>query len=333
MRLRWKGFEFPTSMKVDKSKQTSTYGRFSVEPFGKGFGTTIGNCLRRILLAYIKGAAPTWLKIKGVMHEFSTVDGVLEDVTDIVLNVKSIRLKIETDDEVVLTIKKSGKGVVTAADIVCSHEVEVINKNLVICTITDDIELDIEIGANSGRGYVTVEEKNTSELPAGTIALDSRYSPISLVKWSVSETRVGQKTNYDRLELEVWTDGSIEPRIAIIEAATILKKHINVFTKYFEVGDDINVEKDFLLEDKSESESEKKIIEKFKMLISSLDLSVRTANCLASENIITVGQLISKTENELLKVRSFGKTSLNELKAKLNELELTFGMNVPPEYR
>ncbi len=333
MRLRWKGFEFPTRMQIHREKLTPTYGNFSIEPFERGFGTTIGNSLRRILLAYIQGAAPTWLKIKGVLHEFTTVEGVLEDVTDIVLNVKSLRLKINSDKNVVLTVKKSNKGVVTGADIICGQDVEVMNKDIVLCTITDDIDFEMEIGANVGRGYVTVEEKNTSDLPIGTIALDSRYSPITMVKWGVSETRVGQKTNYDKLLLEVWTDGSIDPRLAVIEAATILKKHINVFTRYFEVGDDLNVEKDFLLEDKSESESEKKMIEKFKMLISALDLSVRTANCLASENIVTVGQLISKTENELLKVRSFGKTSLSELKSKLSELELTFGMNVPQEFR
>lgn len=333
MRLRWKGFEFPTKMQIHREKLTPTYGCFSIEPFEKGFGATIGNSLRRVLLAYIQGAAPVWLRIKGVLHEFSTVDGVIEDVTDIVLNVKNLRLKIISDRDVVLTVKKTTKGVVTGADIVCGPDVEVLNKDLVLCTISSDINFEMEIGANVGRGYVTVEERDAGDFPIGTIQLDSRYSPICMVKWNVADTRVGLKNDYDRLDLEVWTDSSIDPRVAIIEAATILKKHINVFTKYFEMGDDLGIEKDFLLEDKSESETEKKLIEKFKMLISSLDLSVRTANCLASENIITVGQLISRTENELLKVRAFGKTSLSELKNKLSELELTFGMNVPPEYR
>lgn len=327
MRIRWRGLELPTKVEPDRSVSTETYGKFVVEPFERGFGTTVGNSLRRILLSSLEGAAPISVKIAGVDHEFAHIDGVMEDVTDIILNIKNLIISLEGDEPKLLTVSKKGPGVVTGGDLTGDAALTVYNKNQVIATITSDITFNMELDVHKGRGFVTAVENTPEEQIIGVIPIDSIYSPVTRVRYKTEDTRVGQKTNYDRLIIEIWTNGTITPEMALVEAAKILRKHLNAFVQHFEPGESIDAE----LSEPSRVATpamNEELQGKLNQPISTLDLSVRASNCLESAKIHTVGELVKLTENDLLKVRSFGKTSLREVKRKLQDIGLSLGMNL-----
>jgi DNA-directed RNA polymerase subunit alpha len=323
MRLRWKDFEFPNRVFSESDSARRDYAKFVVEPFERGFGHTIGNSLRRILLSSLEGAAVTSVRIEGVNHEFTAIPGVLEDMTEIVLNIKKIRVRLDSRETKSLKIRvKGNKGserVVTAGDIEDEGTVEVLNKDLLICTLTDDVDFNMEMNVAIGRGYSLVEQNLDTADAIGVIALASSYSPVTRVRYNVSETRVGQMTNYDKLEMEVWTDGSISPEMALVEAAKILRKHLNPFVQYGEIGKTIYSDAQMKSDVKNMQRQEDEFRLFLQMPISSLGLSVRCANCLDSESIHTMDELLQKTESYLLTVKNFGKTSLDEINEKLQE--------------
>jgi len=328
MRVRWKDFELPTRVSVDEKTATPTYAMFFAEPFERGFANTIGNSLRRVLYSSIEGTAVTGVKVKGVAHEFSTIEGIVEDVTDIVLNLKQLVVKIAEPGQKVLTIAADKKGVVKAGAIKAEAGVEIINTDLHICTLAEDTDFAAEITVSKGRRYVTSEEHSKDVAEIGVIPVDSSFSPIKRVRHKVENTRVGKLTNYERLILEIWTNGTISPEEALTEASKILRKHLNPFVQYFELGRELQInEKKEEEQRKKESEKEE-LRQKLSMSISELDLSVRSANCLASERIETIGELVARSEAELLKVRNFGKTSLREVKKKLSDMGLNLGMDL-----
>lgn len=300
-------------IEVVEVSDESTYGKFVVEPLERGYGTTLGNSLRRILLSSLPGAAVVSVEIDGVLHEFSTIEGVVEDTTQIILNVKTLSLKIHSDEEKVLEIDVEGAGVVTAADIRADSDVEILNPELVIATLEEGARLHIRMVANRGRGYVPADQNKRPDLPIGVIPIDSIYTPINRVNYQVENTRVGQVTNYDKLTLEVWTDGSIRPEEAVSLGAKIMTEHLNLFVGLTDEAQEaeIMVEKE---EDKKE-----KVLE---MTIEELDLSVRSYNCLKRAGINTVQELTQKTEEDMMKVRNLGRKSLEEVQEKLEELGL-----------
>jgi len=330
MRVRWRGLELPTHVAADPKFNNTTFGRFTVEPFERGFGTTIGNSLRRILLSSIEGAAVTAVKIKGAAHEFETLPGVLEDVTDLILNVKNLVLRLEGDEPRVMHLAAQGPGEVTADLIEADTNITIVNKDLVLCTLTSEIDFEMELHVAKGRGYVPASEhlSRRDEQDIGLIAVDSIFSPVHRVRYHVENTRVGQRTNYDKLSMDIWTDGTITPEMALVEAGKILRKHLNPFVQYFELGQERVSE-----EAAAAAGVDEGLIRKLNMPISELELSVRASNCLESARIYTVGQIIMQTESELLKLRSFGRTSLREVKKKLNEMGLELGMDLPEGYQ
>jgi len=331
MRIRWRGLELPSRVLRDGQVSTDTYAKFSAEPFERGFGTTVGNSLRRILLSSLEGAAVTHIRLKGAEHEFSSLPGVLEDVTDIILNVKSLIVKLDGDEpkEMRITTKKSGA--VTAGMIEADPAITIINKDHVIATLTEDVTFDMTLTVAKGRGYVTAAEniEDIDEQEVGLIAVDSIYSPVTRVRYATEDARVGQKTDYDRLILEVWTNGTITPEMALVEASKILRKHLNPFVQYFELGSDTaNDEAIASLRDANRATIDPDLQQKLDMPVQELDLSVRANNCLESAKIGTVRELVKKSDSDLLKVRSFGKTSLREVKRKLADLGLSLGMDL-----
>lgn len=327
MRIRWRNFELPSRVQMDESTATETYGKFSVEPFERGFGTTIGNGLRRVLLSSLEGTAVTTVKIEGVVHEFSTIPGVLEDVTQIILNIKKLRVKMHTDAPCTLRIDVAEKGDVTGANIETDHNVEVVNTDLKIATLTDDVRFHCEIVVKKGRGYVTSDDNVAEDMEVGVIPVDSIFSPVYRVRYGIEATRVGKFTNYDRLVLEIWTDGSVSPEMALVEASKIYRKHLNPFVQYFEMKEDLAVEGGVLAPEGDESAKKRELDDLLGKSVDMLDLSVRSKNCLDSENILTIGELVRFSEQDLLKVRNFGKTSLKEVKSKISALGLTLGLN------
>jgi DNA-directed RNA polymerase subunit alpha len=326
MRIRWRGLELPSRVVKDARFPSDTYGRFSVEPFERGFGTTVGNGLRRVLLSSLEGAAVTRVKIKGADHEFTSIPGVLEDVTDIVLNVKNLIVKMEGDEKKTMRLAAMGPGEVTADLIEADTAVTILNKDLVIATLTDKVDFEMELTVQKGRGYVPGAEQfaSTEDQDIGLIPVDAVFSPVQRVRYKVEDTRVGQRTNYDKLTLEIWTNGTTTPDMALVEAAKILRKHLNPFVQYFELGADRVTE-----EAAAAAGVDEELIRKLTMPIGELDLSVRASNCLESARVETVAQLVSQTEAELLKLRSFGRTSLREVKKKLQEMNLELGMELP----
>ncbi len=327
MRIRWRGLELPHSVIKDPSVQTETYSKFVVEPFERGFGNTIGNSLRRILLSSLEGAAAVNVKIAGVDHEFAQIDGVMEDVTDIILNIKQLIVSMDSETPKTLSVVKKGPGVVTAGDLTGDASISVYNKNLVLATLTSEAEFNMELDIHKGRGFVTAVENTPEEQIIGVIPIDSIYSPVTRVRYSREDTRVGQKTNYDRLILEIWTNGTITPELALVEAAKILRKHLNAFVQMFEPGDSLDAEmldRDLVATPQMNEELQGKLNQP----ISVLDLSVRASNCLESAKIHTIGDLAKLTDGDLLKVRSFGKTSLREVKRKLQDIGLSLGMAI-----
>jgi DNA-directed RNA polymerase subunit alpha len=329
MRITWRGLELPTRLERDQKISSDEYGRFYIEPFERGFGTTIGNSLRRVLLSSLEGSAVTTINITGVDHEFSSIEGVMEDVTAIILNVKE--LIVRKDVERVQTVKvfADKAGVVTAGMIQSESTVEVINKDLVLATLTKDVKFEMELTIGTGRGYSPASErlaaKDRFDQELGLIEIDTSYSPVRRVRYKTEETRVGQRTNYDRLVLEIWTDGTVTPEMAMVEASKILRKYINPFVQYAEIGTE-TVESEVIVEEVEESAIDEELAAKLDMPIETLDLTVRSNNCLESIAVITVRQIVSMTEADLLKVRSFGKTSLREIRRKLADMGLTLGM-------
>lgn len=328
MRITWRGLELPTRVELDKQISTDRYGLFRVEPFEHGFGTTVGNSLRRVLLSSLEGAAVTSVKIAGADHEFTTLPGVKEDITEIILNIKNLIVRKTTAEPKVITVSAQKTGAVTAEQIQCDPTVEIINKNHTLATLTRDAKFSMEMVVETGRGYSPAMERlaqaDRFEQELGKIEVDAIYSPVVRVRYKTEDTRVGQKTNYDRLILEIWTNGAVTPEIALVEAGKILRKHVNPFVQYFEIGDE-TLEESEPAEVEEEKEDEQ-IAEKLKMPIQELELSVRASNCLEASHIATVGQLVKMTEAQLLKLRSFGKTSLREITRKLADLGLSLGM-------
>ena len=328
MRVRWKDFELPTRVVLEEGSASRTYGKFSAEPFEQGFGTTIGNSLRRVLYSSIEGAAVRSVKIKGMPHQFGTLEGVVEDGTDIVLNLKQLVLRISDEGTKKIVLDAGKKGAIRAGQLQAEAGVEIVNQDLHICTLAEDAPVHMEIEASRGRRYVTAEDhiKNGHEI--GTIPIDSNFSPVRRVRYRVENTRVGKQTNYERLILEVWTTGTVTPEEALVEATKILRKHLNPFVQYFELGRELQINERKEEELRRKEKDKEEIRRKLSMSISELDLSVRSANCLASEHIDTIGDLVGRSEPDLLKVRNFGKTSLREVRKKLSEIGLQLGMEI-----
>src|SRR5580704_6199738 len=327
MRIRWRGLELPNRVGSDRSTLTDTYGKFSAEPFERGFGTTVGNSLRRILLSSLEGSAVTRVKIQGVQHEITTIPGVVEDVTDIILNVKSLVVKNTSEQQKTIRIDRHERGVVTAASIITDEAVQIINPEHVIATLTDDVPFVVEMTVENGRGYRTAEENVGKEREIGVIPVDSSFSPVVRVKHEIEDTRVGQKTNYDKLVMEIWTNGTVSPPMALVEAAKILRKHLNPFIQYADPGPVIGMGDEqpaAAVSEVQDAELERKL----NMSLAELELSVRATNCLESEGITTVRDLVIRNDEELLEVRNFGETTLKEVKIKLAERGLSLGMKL-----
>jgi DNA-directed RNA polymerase subunit alpha len=324
MHIRWRGLELPSLVTCDQKSLTATYGKFVAEPFERGFGVTIGNSLRRILLSSLEGSSITQIKVHGAQHEFTTLPGVVEDMTDVVLNVKSLVVKNHSEATRVIRIEKNTKGVVTGHDVQTDDSVEVINKDHVIATLTDDVPFVMEMVVENGRGYVPATEHSPNVQEIGILPIDAVYSPVTRVRYEIEETRVGQKTNYDKLTLEIWTNGSIGPEMALVESAKILRKHLNPFVQYSELGPRIHAPGRGLSVGGDPATDSK-----LNMSVAELKLSVRATNCLESENINTVRDLVTRNEDQLLEVRNFGETTLREVREKLSELGLRLGMRVP----
>lgn len=385
MRIRWRDLELPTKVVADSATRTDMYAKFTAEPFERGYGVTVGNGLRRVLLSSIEGTAVTSVKIQGVKHEFSTIEGVKEDVTDIILALKRLRVQFHTDDPKVLRIEKTGAGPVTGADIQTGADCDVVNGDLLICTVTDDNKtFEAEIEVRRGRGYVTADENAREEQEIGVIPVDSIFSPIQRVRYRTENTRVGKLTNYDRLIMELWTDGTITPEMALVEASKIYRKHLNPFIQFFDVG------KELLFESSSApgmptfgggmggggmgggsmgggsnlgggsmgapsmtgspatspmsiptmsdpvaapmgggaSGDAAEVRRKLELPIAHMDLSVRASNCLEAEGLQTIGDLVRRSQEEVMAFKNFGRTSLKEITRKLDELGLSLGMDV-----
>ncbi len=310
----------PKSLSKDESTATDTYAKFIAEPFEAGYGHTIGNSLRRVLLSSLEGAAITAVKINGAEHEFGVLPHVVEDVTDIVLNLKKIKFKAHDHEIRSLTISTNKEGAITAGDIQDSAQCEVLNKDQLICTLDKKQKFEAELEVKVGRGFAIGDENKHADQPIGLIAIDSIFSPVTRVKYAVENTRVGQRTDFDKLVLEVWTDGRILPEDAVLQASAVLRKHLDPFVNY----DENAVEFDQTPQAVSQENTRLKKL--LNMSVNEIELSVRAANCLNNANITTVGQLALKSESEMLKYRNFGKKSLNEIKDKLQQLGLGLGM-------
>ena len=328
MRVRWREFELPNRVECDEGSKSLGYGRFVIEPFERGFGHTVGNSLRRVLLSSIEGAATVLAKIDGVDHEFTSKPGVYEDITHVILNMKQILVKLHDVDEAELFLKKKGQGAITAGDLEHDDTVEVVNSDLHLGTLTDDVEFQAILRVKRGRGYQTAFENSGGENEIGHIWMDSTFSPVTRVRYSVEDTRVGQVTNYDRLLLEIWTNGTLSPENALVEGAKILRKHLNPLVKYFELGSEVLQPR--LPEKEAGPEENEELKQLLDMPISHLELSVRASNCLESENISSIRDVCQRTEDDILKIRNFGNTSLVELKEKLADYKLRLGMVAKP---
>jgi DNA-directed RNA polymerase subunit alpha len=313
-------FELPSKLTKVEDGATPTYAKFIAEPFEAGYGHTVGNSLRRVLLSSIEGAAISSIKIDGVNHEFQSIDGVVEDVTEIVLNLKKVLIVSHKRETISLSVKATKAGAVTAGDIQADANIQIVNPDQVICTLDSKRTFEAEIEIKTGRGYCPGEQNKKEEQPIGVIPIDSLFSPVRLVKYAVENTRVGQITDYDKLILEIWTDGRITPDDALKQAASILNHHLDVFDRVSEEA------YEFESQQSEVSEEQNKLRKLLNMSVNEIELSVRAANCLNNANITTVGELAMKTEQEMLKYRNFGKKSLNEIKEKLEALGLSLGM-------
>lgn len=313
--------EMPKRFSKDDSISTDTYAKYIIEPFERGYGHTLGNAMRRVLLSSIEGAAITSIKIEGVMHAFSTISGVVEDVPEIILNLKKLKIKLHTREPKKLTLRAEKKGEVKASDITPDSTVEIINPDMHIMTLDKKIKIEIELEVRIGRGYIPSELNKMTNQPIGVIPIDSIFSPVSRVNYSIENTRIGQRTDYDRLILEIWTDGRVSPDDALTQCAAILREHLNVFVDFEHAK--------ITFEEKGMKEKEEGRLQKLlSTSINEIELSVRSSNCIQRANIKNIGDLVRKTEAEMLKYRNFGKKSLNEIKKVLADLGLSLGMNV-----
>lgn len=315
----WRELIKPKRIEIDKDKYSNFYGKFTCEPLERGLGITIGNSLRRILLSSLQGAAIVSVKFDGVLHEFSTIPGVLEDVTDIILNLKEVKLEIIDSEEAIIHLSRDGKGEVTAGDIDTHGLVETLNPGQHIATLNKEAELNMELVVKTGKGYVPSEKNKSKDQSIGTVSMDAVFSPIKRVNYAVTNARVGQITDYDKLTLEVWTDGSVLPEDALAYSAKILKEQMNPFINFEEEPEPVEEE---------EEEKEEKLNENLFRPVSELELSVRSANCLKNADITLIGELVQKTETEMLKTKNFGRKSLNEIKSLLEEMDLSLGMKL-----
>ncbi|SNB46447.1 DNA-directed RNA polymerase subunit alpha [Geobacter sp. DSM 9736] len=320
MYKNWRDLIRPKKLQAETESLTDTYGKFFAEPFERGFGTTLGNSLRRVLLSSLQGAAITSVKIKGVLHEFSAIPGVTEDVTDIILNLKGVRLKMHGNDPRIIRIVHRGEGVIKAGDILTDPNVEILNPDHHIATCSKDANLEVEMVVKMGKGYVPADRNRDEKAPVGTIPIDSIFSPIHKVNFVVANARVGQITDYDKLTLEVWTDGSVRPEDAVAYGAKILKEQLTIFINFDEETE--------LVEEAEPEEEREKFNENLYRSVDELELSVRSANCLKNAGIKLIGELVSRTEAEMLKTQNFGRKSLNEIKDILGEMGLSLGMKL-----
>jgi DNA-directed RNA polymerase subunit alpha len=315
----WRELIRPRRLEVEEDTLTSTYGRFYCEPLERGFGTTLGNALRRVLLSSLQGAAITNIRINGVLHEFSTIPGVMEDVATIVLNLKDVRVRMNSEGPKTIRVRRTGEGIVTAGDFESGDQtVEIMNPGHKICTLGPDSDFEMEATVNLGKGYVLADRNKTEEMPIGTVPIDSVFSPIRRVNYTVTPARVGRETDFDRLNLELWTDGAIDPADAVAFAAKILKEQLTIFINFEEQAEAPALHVD---------EPEPLNPNLFKS-VDELELSVRSANCLQNANIRFIGELVQKTEAEMLKTKNFGRKSLNEIKETLASLGLSLGMTI-----
>ena len=317
----WKGFQKPKRLEIDTETLTSTYGKFYAQPFERGFGTTVGNALRRVLPSSIEGAAITAVKIEGVLHEFSSLPGVVEDVTDIILNLKQIPIKMHTTEEKILTIDVERKGKVTAADLQGDSTVEILDPDAPIATLSENGSLRAELRVSTGRGYVSADKNFDDDMGIGYIPIDSVHSPVRRVNYHVEAARIGQATDYDRLVLEVWTNGTISPTDAVGLAATLLRDHLTIF---------VNADHETALEGAGEGELPENLAEYLNKSVDELELSVRSANCLKNAGIRTIRDLVQRTEKDMLETKNFGRKSLNEIKDILRPMGLSLGMELEP---
>ncbi|MDD3374903.1 MAG: DNA-directed RNA polymerase subunit alpha [Candidatus Omnitrophica bacterium] len=321
MGVKWRDFQMPKRLECDESSYTDTYGKFIAEPFERGYGVTLGNSLRRILLSSLEGSAVTSIRIDGVQHEFSTIPGVLESVVDIILNIKQLILRSHSKVAKTIYIKVDKKGEVRAKDIICDETVEVLNPELLILTLTQDVKFSMEMEVSRGRGYVPSDANKKADAAVGTIAVDSIFTPIVKVNFLVENTRVGQKTDYDKLILEIVTNGGVNPKEALLYGANILQRHLDVFVSYGQLPEEEEEEEEV-------SAEEKVLYEKLRLPISELELSVRSSNCLRESNIKTIADLVRRTESELLGFRNFGKKSLTEIGEILKAMGLDLGIKI-----
>jgi len=317
----WTELIQPDRLEVDKGSHTESYGKFVCQPLERGFATTLGNSLRRILLSSIQGAAITSVRIEGALHEFTAIPGILEDVTEIILNLKEVRLKLNTAEGQTVRISKKEKGPVTAADIISDGSVEVMNPEQHICTITGNGKFEAELEVKWGKGYRPAEMNKTDDQPIGVIPIDSIFTPVKKVQYIVTQARVGQQTDYDKLTLEISTDGSIKPENALAYASKILKEHMTIFINFDEEKAEPEIEE-------VEESEESPLNENLYRTVEDLELSVRSANCLKNANITYIGELVQRTEAEMLKTKNFGRKSLNEIKQLLEEMDLSLGMKI-----
>jgi DNA-directed RNA polymerase subunit alpha len=315
-------FQMPKRIEVDRPTRTNFYGHFTAEPFERGFGTTVGNALRRVLLSSLDGAAVTFVQIEGVYHEFSAIPGVREDVTDIILNLKELLLKLHGHGPKVISIQAEGECEVTGADVLTDPDIEVLNPELHIATLNKDGKLNLHMTVRKGRGYVPAEMNVDEEMPAQAIPIDAIFSPVQKVNFTVENARVGRRTDYDKLVLEVTTNGSITPEEAVSQAAQILRDHLEIF---------VNFKEETRPEMPTVDVDHVHLLDNLKRSVDELELSVRSYNCLKNANIRNIGELVQKTEAEMLKTRNFGRKSLNEIKEILETLGLSLGMKLDDE--
>jgi len=320
MGVRWRGFEVPKMLVCDESTLTPEYGKFIAEPFERGYGATLGNALRRVLISSIEGAAVTSVKIEDALHEFASIPGVVEDAAQIILNIKKLVLRSHSREPKIISLRIQKKGEVTARDIITDETVEILNPDIHILTLNKNVKCNIDMEVNRGRGYVTAESNKKENQPTGFIAIDSVFSPVRRINFDVEDTRIGQVTDYDKLILEIWTNSGISPKEALIYAANILQRHLDVFVNFGKLPDEEEI--------KDKTSEEEELEKRLKTPVLELELSVRSANCLREAKIKTVGDLVKRTEQEMLKYRNFGKKSLNEIGDIMEKMSLQFGMKL-----
>ena len=325
MGIKWRDFQFPKKLECDESTYTDTYGKFSAAPFERGYGVTLGNSLRRVLLSSIEGSAVTAIKIAGVSHEFSTIPGVLEDVPELILNIKKLVINSHSKIPKTIYLKFDKKGEIKAKDIQTDETIEIINPELHIATLTKDTKLNIEMEVSRGRGYVAAELNKKEDKVAGFIAIDSIFTPIKKINYFVENTRVGQRTDYDKLIVEIWTNGSINPKDALLYASNILQRHLDIFVSFGQLPEDIAEEEPEM------TKEDAALYEKLRLPISELELSVRSSNCLREAGIKTIADLVKRSEDEMLNFKNFGKKSLTEIQELLVAMGVTLGMQVDPK--